>query len=144
MAGQIGQAGAQARDAQAQARAEGDAPALVAAVTLLGECQWRAATDRAALFAGLRTLAAGLRVAEQTGEHADAHLLAVLSLTQAAVGSPAKAAQTAGKALGRSSPSSPGQVLALLSLGRVAEAQAAARAGELAAGWWAWAVPGGR
>ncbi|WP_237725005.1 hypothetical protein [Deinococcus alpinitundrae] len=124
-----------AEAARRQARQEGDAPALIAAVTLLGEMQLGDP------HAALRTLAEGLKVAEITGEAADAHLLAVLAYTQrfvgsGLVGSAAKAQRTAHKALERADPGSPARVWALLALGREADASAEAAAGQLAAGWW--------
>ncbi|GAA4016512.1 hypothetical protein GCM10022631_31090 [Deinococcus rubellus] len=124
-----------AEAARSQARQEGDAPALVAAVTVLGEVQLSDAR------AALRTLAEGLKVAEMTGEAADAHLLAVLAYVQrfvgsGAMGSEVKAHRTAHKALERSAPRSPARVWALLALGREVEARAEAEAGQLAAGWW--------
>ena len=121
-----------AQAARSQARREGDAAALVAAATLLGELEL--AGD--APLTALRSLAEGLKVAELTGAEADAHLLAVLAHVQARVGSPAKARQTAARALGRSLPRSPARVLALLALGRGNEARQEAQAGELAAAWW--------
>lgn len=122
-----------AEQARQQARSEGDASALVATVTLLGELQL------AQPYAALRTLAEGLKVAELVGGAADAHLLAVLAYAQRLVGglsSTAKAGRTADKALERSMPRSPARVWALLALGRVAEAQAEMEAGQLGAGWW--------
>lgn len=128
------QAQEHALHARTLARQEGDAGALVAAATLLGEVLLPG-DPRAALHA----LAEGLKVAELTGQAADPHLLAVLAHTQAALGSRGKAARTAGKALDRSPPRSPARVLALLALGREAEAQAQAQAGELGEVWWrAW------
>lgn len=129
--GEGGDAAALARHALSLARGEGDAGALVAAVTLLGELLLPLDPR-----AGLRTLAEGLKVAELAGQEADPHLLAVLAHTQAALGSPAKAGRTASKALARSLPRSPAQVLALLALGREEEALAEAAAGELAGVWW--------
>ncbi|GAA5511907.1 hypothetical protein Dcar01_00621 [Deinococcus carri] len=120
-----------ARHALTLARAEGDAGALVAAATLLGE--QRLGTDAKA---ALRTLAEGLKVAELTGQEADAHLLAVLARAQAALGSRDKAGRTAAKALARSLPRSPARVAALLALGREEEARAEAAAGELGKVWW--------
>lgn len=120
-----------AEAARTQARQEGDAPALVAAVTLLGEVQL-SDSPRAAL----RTLAEGLKVAELMGQEADAHLLAVLAYTQRFIGSEAKAHRTAHKALERAAPRSPARVWALLALGRDVEAGAEAAAGQLASGWW--------
>lgn len=120
-----------ARHARTLARTEGDAGALVAAVTLLGELLLP--TDPRA---GLRTLAEGLKVAELTGQEADAHLLAILAHTQAALGSAEKAGRTATRALGRSLPRSPARVAALLALGRREEARVEAAAGELAEVWW--------
>lgn len=119
-----------AAHARRLARTEGDAGALTAAATLLGEVLLPA-DPRAAL----RALAEGLKVAELAGAAADAHLLAVLAHAQAAVGSPGKAARTAAKALARSVPRSPARVLALLALGREGEARAEAEAGELGEVW---------
>ncbi|WP_034384806.1 hypothetical protein [Deinococcus sp. YIM 77859] len=119
-----------ARHARALARAEGDAAALVAAVTLLGEILLSEPK------AALRALAEGLRVAELTGQEAEAHLLAVLAQAQAKLGSPTKAARTAAKALSRSLPGSPARVGALWVLGREEEARAEAAAGALGEGWW--------
>lgn len=120
-----------ARHARSLARAQGDAGALVAAATLLAE-QRLGADAKAAL----RTLAEGLKVAELTGQEADAHLLAVLACAQAALGSRDKAGRTAAKALARSLPRSPARVTALLALGREEEAHAEAAAGELGEVWW--------
>ncbi len=124
-----------ALEARESARQEGDGPALVAAVTLLGELLLT--TDpKAALLA----LAEGLKVAELLNAEADAHLLAVLAHVQARLplqtgrGGSGKAAKTAQKALERSAPRSPARVLALLSLGRGAEAEAERVAGALSAG----------
>lgn len=118
-----------ARQARDRARQEGDAGALSAAVTLLGEIL----LARGEPWEALRALAEGLKVAELTAQPADAHLLAVLALVQAEVGSARKAHLTAEKALGRSQPASPARVLALRALGRTQDAQHEARAGELAA-----------
>lgn len=123
---------AQATHARALARAEGDAGALTAAATLLGELLLP--TDSRA---ALRTLAEGLKVAEMAGEAADAHLLAVLAHVQAAVGGADKARRTAEKALARSAPRSPARVVALLALGQPEQAQAEAAAGELDGRWLA-------
>lgn len=120
-----------ARHARTRARAEGDAEALIAAVTLLGEVLLP--TDPKA---ALHTLAEGLKVAELTGQAADAHLLAVLAHAQARLGSRDKAGRTAAKALARSLPRSPARGVALLALGRVEEARAEAEAGELGEVWW--------
>ena len=127
---------AQAEAARDEARREGDAPALVAAVTLLGELQL-CMDDRSKPYAALRTLAEGLKVAELTNQDADAHLLAVLSHAQQRAGSANKAERTAVKALERSLPRSPARVWALLVLNRVAEAELQRLAGQLAAGWFA-------
>ncbi|WP_420596022.1 hypothetical protein [Deinococcus sp.] len=127
---------AQAEAARDQARREGDAPALIAAVTLLGELQLLM-SDKAKPYAALRTLAEGLKVAELTHQAADAHLLAVLSYAQQRAGSASKAQRTAVKALERSLPRSPARVWALLVLNRKAEAEAQRLAGQLAAGWFA-------
>ena len=121
-----------ARHACTLARQEGDAGALVAAVTLLGEVLWPA-DPRAAL----RTLAEGLKVAELSGQAADAHLLAVLAHVQAVLGSRDKAERTAEKALARSLPRSPARVIALLALGRAEEARVEAAAGDLGEVWFA-------
>jgi len=121
---------AQATHARALARAEGDAGALVAAATLLGELLLP--TDPRA---ALRTLAEGLKVAEMAGEAADPHLLAVLAQVQAAVGGTEKARRTAEKALARAVPRSPAHVLALWALGQEEQAHAAASAGELDGRW---------
>ena len=131
---QLGEAEAPAlaQAARSQARREGDAAALIAAATLLGELEQAQGAPRQAL----RTLAEGLKVAELTGESADPHLLAVLAHVQARVGSPAKARQTAQRALERSAWRSPARVLALLALGRDGEARQEAQAGELASAWW--------
>ncbi|ANE44812.1 hypothetical protein SU48_06200 [Deinococcus puniceus] len=126
----VGQARAQATHARALARAEGDAAALVAAATLLGELLLP--TDPRA---ALRTLAEGLKVAEMAGEAADAHLLAVLAHVQAAVGGAEKARRTAEKALARAAPRSPARVVALLALGQPEGAYAEASAGELDERW---------
>ncbi|EYB66880.1 hypothetical protein DEIPH_ctg064orf0048 [Deinococcus phoenicis] len=119
-----------ARRARSLARTEGDAGALVAAATLLGEVLL-SPDPRAAL----RALAEGLKVAELTGQEADAYLLAVLAHAQAALGSREKAGRTAAKALARSLPRSPACVVALLALGREEEAAAQAVAGELGRIW---------
>lgn len=119
-----------AEHARRLARQEGDAAALIAAATLMGEMQFRQP------FQALRSLAEGLRVAEHLGEEADAHLLAVLALVQRQVGSGAKAGRTARKALDRSLPRSPARVLALLALERPEQAHAEAQAGELGGVWW--------
>ncbi len=126
-----------AQQARTLARQEGDAPALVAAVTLLAELQLLAADDQAGAdrFAPLHTLAEGLKVAEVTGQAADAHLLAVLAAAQAPAGSARKALTTATKALARAQANSPAQVGALLLLGRPQEAQQAQQAGELDERW---------
>lgn len=115
--------------AVSSARREGDAPALIAAVTLLGETLLARGEGREALLA----LAEGLKVAEMTGAEADAHLLAVLAHAQLQVGSARKAHATAEKALARSAPRSPARVLALRALGRSADAEKEAEAGELPA-----------
>ncbi|GGR38713.1 hypothetical protein [Deinococcus ruber] len=112
------------------ARREGDAPALIAAVTLLGE-RLLPADPRAALLA----LAEGLKVAEQLNEEADAHLLAVLAHVQARLGGAGKARKTAQKALDRSSPRSPARAVALLALERPEDAEAERTAGELSLDW---------
>ncbi|KEF33286.1 hypothetical protein RDMS_13150 [Deinococcus sp. RL] len=128
-----GELGAEALAVQARllARQEGDAGALVAAATLLGELALPTDPRRS-----LRTLAEGLKVAELTGQEADAHLLAVLAHAQRALGAGPKAGRTAEKALARSAPRSPARVLALLACGQSAAAEAEAQAGELAPGWW--------
>lgn len=119
----------QARQAREVARREGDAGALTAAVTLLGEILLARGECRQALHA----LAEGLKVAELTARPADPHLLAVLALVQGEVGSERKARLTAHKALERSQPGSPARVLALRALRRTQDAQQEALAGELAA-----------
>ncbi|THF68828.1 hypothetical protein E7T06_14810 [Deinococcus sp. Arct2-2] len=124
------QAMPQATHARALARAEGDAAALTAAATLLGELLLP--TDPRA---ALRTLAEGLKVAEMAGEAADAHLLAVLAHVQAAVGGAEKARRTAEKALGWAALRSPARVVALLALGQSEQAYAEASAGELDERW---------
>ncbi|MFB9992579.1 hypothetical protein ACFFLM_11435 [Deinococcus oregonensis] len=123
-------AAAQATHARALARTEGDAAALTAAATLLGELLLP--TDPRA---ALRALAEGLKVAEMAGEAADAQLLAVLSHVQAAVGGADKARRTAEKALARAAPRSPARALALLALGQAEQANAEASAGELDRRW---------
>ncbi|MPY65897.1 hypothetical protein F8S09_04180 [Deinococcus sp. SDU3-2] len=128
LAGEL-EAEALATHARLLARQEGDAGALTAAATLLGELSLP--TDPRL---SLRTLAEGLKIAELTGQEADAHLLAVLAHAQRALGAGPKAERTAGKALDRAAPRSPARVLALLALGRSEEAEA--QAGELAPGWW--------
>lgn len=120
-----------AQSARAQARQEGDGPALVAAAVLLGE-RLLASDPRAALHA----LAEGLKVCELSQVEADAHLLAVLAQVQARVGSAGKAKKTAQKALDRSAPGSPARVVALLALGQREEAQAEALRAELWSGFW--------
>lgn len=124
------QAMTQATHARALARADGDAAALTAAATLLGELLLP--TDSRA---ALRTLAEGLKVAELAGEAADAHLLAVLAHVQAAVGGAEKARRTAEKALARATPRSPARVVALLALAQPEQAHAEASAGELDERW---------
>ncbi|PYE56351.1 hypothetical protein [Deinococcus yavapaiensis] len=125
----VTKAPADALAARDLARLEGDAPALVAAAALLGELHLSAAEPRLALHA----LAEGLKVAEVTGEAADAYLLAVLALAQARVGSPSKAALTAEKALIRAALGSPARVLALRALGRHEEARRDAAEGGVGA-----------
>ncbi|AFZ68693.1 hypothetical protein [Deinococcus peraridilitoris] len=122
--GDVLEASGQARDL---ARQEGDAAALVAAVTLIAETLLARGEARAALHA----LAEGLKVTEVAGQAADAHLLAVLAHVQMRVGSPRKAQATAEKALQRSRPASPARVQALRALGRLEEAATEASAGEL-------------
>lgn len=119
--------------ARQQARAEGDAAALIAAATLHAETELHANEPRSAL----RSLAEGLKVAEMLGQEADAHLLALLAHAQQRVGGQTKAAQTAHKALERSLPRSPARCVALLALRETATAQDEARAGELSPLWWA-------
>jgi len=116
-----------AQHARACARQEGDSPALIAAATLVGELLLPLDARTA-----LRALAEGLKVSELLGQGTDAHLLAVLSLVQARIGSESKARKTAEKALSNSLPRSPGRVLALLALGRMADAEAERAAGDLA------------
>lgn len=131
----LGSPGARTRAeaARAAARREGDAPALEQAATLLGELL-RPHDHRAAL----RALAEGLKAAEVAERPPDPHLLAALATVQAdfgaagpAGGGNAKAQATAEKALARSRPRSPARVLALRALGRHAEAEREALAGEL-------------
>ncbi len=119
-----------AAQARLQARAEGDAPALIAAVILLGELQLGEP------LAALRTLAEGLKVAELINREADAHLLAVLAHAQRPIGSGAKARRTAEKALERAAPRSPARVWALLALERPEDAERERLAGQLSAAWW--------
>jgi hypothetical protein len=117
-----------AQAARTLARQEGDGPALIAAATLMGELLL-AGDARAAL----RALAEGLKVCEMLMIEADPLLLAVLSVVQARIGGGGgKAMKTAQKALDRSPPRSPARVIALLSLGRVQEAERERDAGELA------------
>ncbi|AWN23641.1 hypothetical protein DKM44_10700 [Deinococcus irradiatisoli] len=118
--------------ARHQARREGDAPALIAAVTLLGELQ----LGEAEALTALRTLAEGLKVAELTSQDADAHLLAVLAHAQRRVGGAAKARRTAEKALERAPRRSPARVWALVALERRQDAEREFQAGQLGAGWW--------
>lgn len=128
-----------AEQARGQARREGDAPALVAAVTLLGELQLHqvsAAPSAPKPYVALRTLAEGLKVAELTGKEADAHVLAVLAYAQKQIGSAAKAERTAQKALERAPLRSPAQIWALLTLERYAEAEAERQAGQLDVAWF--------
>ncbi len=126
---QLGQRDDQADVACILARREGDTPALMAAVTLAGE------QSLGAPYAALRILAEGLRVSEQIGQPADAHLLSVLAHAQLRLGGP-KGARTAQRALERSVARSPARVLALLALRRDTEAGAEARQGELHPVWW--------
>ncbi|WP_293910577.1 hypothetical protein [Deinococcus sp.] len=119
-----------AEQARALARQEGDAPALIAAVTLLGEL--RLTEPRAAL----RTLAEGLKVAEMVGEAADAHLLAVLAHAQARAGGRSKSLKTAQKSLERSPQRSPARIWALLALGQTEQAGVQRRAGQLDERWF--------
>ncbi|WP_235514055.1 hypothetical protein [Deinococcus sp. Leaf326] len=123
------EAGAATETALHLARQEGDAGALMVAVTLRGE----ALVQVGERFAALRALAEGLKVAEIGGQAADAHLLAVLAHAQ---GGP-KGQRTAAKALDRSSPGSPARVLALLALNCPEDAHAQAAAGDLSPLWWA-------
>ena len=119
-----------AEQARTLARQHGDAPALIAAVTLLGELHLT--EPRVAL----RTLAEGLKVAEMVGEAADAHLLAVLAHAQARSGGHSKAVKTAQKALERSPQRSPACIWALLALGQKEEAEVQRRAGQLDQRWF--------
>lgn len=125
-----------AEEARRRARLEGDASALIAAVTLLGEQQLNDP------FAALRTLAEGLKVAEIAAQPADAHLLAVLAHVQLRLGG-SKGKRTADKALARAAPASPAHVLALLALQRQDEALAQATRGGLSPVWWAAFSPAG-
>ncbi|THF88676.1 hypothetical protein E7T09_05700 [Deinococcus sp. KSM4-11] len=126
---QLGQRADQADVARILARREGDTPALMAAVTLAGE------QALGAPYAALRTLAEGLRVSEQLGQPADAHLLSVLAHAQLKLGG-SKGRRTAARALERSVARSPARVLALLALRRDSEALAEARDGEIHPVWW--------
>ncbi|CAM3226962.1 hypothetical protein DEDE109153_05460 [Deinococcus deserti] len=126
----------EAEEARRLAQAEGDAAALVAVATLRGE---QRLSDP---FAALRALAEGLKVAEMTGDPADAHLLAVLGHAQLRLGS-SKGRRTAEKGLERSLPGSPARVLALLALEQPEEALTQAKAGELAPVWWRGFMPSG-
>ncbi|ULH15376.1 hypothetical protein MF271_15805 [Deinococcus sp. KNUC1210] len=119
-----------AESARSLARREADGPAIIAAVTLMGE-RLLPTDPRAALLA----LAEGLKVAEQLNREADAHLLAVLAHVQARLGGAGKAHKTAQKALDRSLPRSPARIVALLALGRPEDAEAERLAGELSADW---------
>lgn len=141
---------APAAEYAAQARADafdaGDAPALLAAIALLGELELRTslqAGSRSGAMSALNILAEGLKIGEQIGAPADPHVLALVALSQRHVmgfDTPSHKSQaTAKKALGRSLAYSPASVLALLTLSRTAQAHAEAEAGALAAGWWAWA-----
>ncbi|ADV68149.1 hypothetical protein [Deinococcus maricopensis] len=115
-----------ARAARTAARAEGDTAALVQAAALLGELHLPHAPHDA-----LRDLAEGLKVAELTGQDADAYLLAVLAHAQRFAGGTAKAALTAQKACARSAPRSPARVLALHALGRHDDAETERQSGAL-------------
>lgn len=126
------EAAGQATLARQQARAQGDAAALIAAATLHAETELRAGESRRAL----RSLAEGLKVAELLGQEADAHLLALLAHAQQRAGGQVKAERTARRALERSQPRSPARCVALLALGDKAAAQAEAEAGELSPLWW--------
>lgn len=121
----------------------GDAPALIAAIALLGELELRGALEsgsRTGLYAALNVLAEGLNIAEQIGDYADPHILALLALAQVRLADGLKAKGTAAKAHARALAFSPAGVLALITLGRPEEACGEAEAGELAPGWWAWAL----
>lgn len=126
---QLGQRADQVDVARILARREGDTPALTAAVTLAGE------QALGAPYAALRILAEGLKVAEQTGQPADAHLLAVVAHAQLRLGGP-KGRRTAERALERSVARSPARVLSLFALNRDADALREARDGELHPVWW--------
>jgi hypothetical protein len=126
---QLGEPGNYTDLARTAARQEGDTPALQAAVTLAGE------QGLAAPHAALRVLAEGLKVAELTGQPADAHLLAVLAHAQLRLGGP-KGRRTAGRALERSAARSPARVLALLALDHDADALKGARDGQIHPVWW--------
>ncbi|PNY82341.1 hypothetical protein [Deinococcus koreensis] len=117
-----------AQHARTLARREGDAAALVAAATLIGE------QLLSQPYAALRALAEGLKVTEMAAQPSDAHLLAVLAHAQLRLGGP-KGQRTAAKALERSLPRSPARVMALLALHRLEEAGAEASAGQLAEVW---------
>lgn len=117
-----------AQHARTLARREGDAAALVAAATLIGE------QLLGQPYAALRALAEGLKVTEMAAQAADAHLLAVLAHAQLRLGGP-KGQRTAAKALERSLPRSPARVTALLALHRLEEAEGEAHAGQLAEVW---------
>ncbi|MFC3834646.1 MULTISPECIES: hypothetical protein [Deinococcus] len=133
---QLGHRADQVDVARILARREGDTPALTAAVTLAGE------QSLGAPYAALRILAEGLKVAEQTGQPADAHLLAMVAHAQVHVGG-TRGRRTAERALERSVARSPARVLSLLALNRDADALREARDGELHPVWWE-ALRGGR
>lgn len=131
-----------AAQAHAQAFVAGDAPALIAAIALLGELDLRGALEsgsRTGLMSALNILAEGLKIAEIVNEAADPHILALIALTQQHIQNGPKAQATAAKALDRSLAFSPSSVLALTVLGRHEEAQGQAEAGTLADSWWTWA-----
>lgn len=131
-----------AAQAHAGAFDAGDAPALLAAIALLGELELRGALrsgGRTGLHAALRVLAEGLKVSEIVNEPADPHILALVALTQKHIQDGTKAQATAAGALDRSLAFSPSSVLALTVLGRHEEAAGQAEAGALADGWWTWA-----
>lgn len=140
--GDLSAASELAAQAHAGAFDAGDAPALLAAIAMLGEAELRGALDsgsRTGLHAALNILAEGLSIAETIHAPADPHILALVSLTQQRIKGGLKAKATAQNALDRSLAFSPSSVLALTVLGRHEEARGQAEAGALADGWWTWA-----
>lgn len=119
-----------ARQVRQQARREGDAPALIAAVTLLAETQLLLDPDP---FLPLRTLAEGLKVSEMMGQPADAHLLSALATAQRRA--PRKADRLAEHALERAGAGSPARIGALLTLGQREAADQERERAELDARW---------